>query len=67
MDMLEEIIQLIDQATDPAHCSLQQALVFLEQVSTEVDSRIDGIKDYLRALEERDAIERLRIHEGDEK
>ena len=43
--MLEKILQDIDAVTAPNNMSLETAKEFLERLNTEIDMRIDGIKD----------------------
>ena len=45
---MEKILELIDQATEPSQMTLEEALEFLQQLATEIDSRIDGCKDDMR-------------------
>lgn len=49
---LTRILQLIDHAYEPGKMSLAEALEFLEQLATEIDSRIDGIKDDMKSNKE---------------
>ena len=46
--MMDKILELIDLATEPGKMSLEDAIKFLEQLATEIDSRIDGCKDDMR-------------------
>lgn len=48
---LDAIVERIDATTEPM--ALEDAKEFLEQLSTEIESRIDGIKDDLRSRERR--------------
>lgn len=48
-----EIMVEIDVATDPAHMTKAQALEFMEQISRELEFRIEALKDELR--EERES------------
>jgi hypothetical protein len=48
---IETIMETVDLATSPANMTPAQVLAFLEQLSTEIGVRIDGIKDDLRNAE----------------
>lgn len=50
---VEEILWKIDAASDPVNMTPEQALAFLERLSTDIECRIDGIKDDLRNREQR--------------
>jgi hypothetical protein len=45
---MERLLQDIDDMTSPQNMSLEEAKEFLERLHTEIDVRIDGIKDSLR-------------------
>jgi hypothetical protein len=44
-----KILEEIDRITEPSVMSQGEALEFLERLSTEIETRIDGIKDDMRA------------------
>ncbi len=46
-----EIVELIDRATDPKHMTLRGAIEFCEHLVSEIESKIEGMKDDLRATE----------------
>lgn len=48
------ILEQIDRATDPSRMSLQEAKEFLERLATEIEVRIDGVKDSIADWAERD-------------
>jgi hypothetical protein len=48
-----EICRMIDHATDPDRMSLDQAKEFLENLATEIEMRIDAIKDDIVASGEK--------------
>jgi hypothetical protein len=45
---MERLLQDIDDMTSPQNMTPQQAKDFLERLSTEIEVRLDGIKDDLR-------------------
>lgn len=46
---MEEILKLIDETTEPSRMGPGAALEFLERLSSNIESRIDGIKDDMRS------------------
>jgi hypothetical protein len=52
MDANREIVlQLIDEATEPKRMRPAEALTFLEELHTDIDGRIEGLKDEHPELE----------------
>lgn len=48
-DQVRNIMRTVDESTEPRRMSQEQAKDFLEQLVTELESRLDGIKDDLRS------------------
>jgi hypothetical protein len=43
--LYEKIVNDIDQATEPKNMSKKRAKDFLEQLQSDIESRLDGLKD----------------------
>ena len=50
-DHIEGVMLQIDLITDPGQMPKQEALEFLEQCATELEGRIEALKDELRNSE----------------
>jgi hypothetical protein len=46
--ILAQILDMIDASTDPSQMGPGEALEVLEQLHTEIQCRIDGLKDDMR-------------------
>lgn len=49
MKIKDGIVEIIDRNSEPTKMNPGTALEFLEQLSTDIQCRIDGIKDDMRA------------------
>lgn len=50
---VEDILEAVDDATDPSLMSKVEAVKFLENLSTEIECRLGAFRDEIRALDPR--------------
>lgn len=45
---LESILSMVDRVTEPPKMSKSQALAFLEQIETEIEFRVEALREEMR-------------------
>lgn len=48
----DEILRAVDAMTEPGNMTQEQALDFMEELSSDVDARIDGLRDDIKNRDE---------------